>query len=118
VTSPFRSAPKASDFHPRLAGHDEADDAWRLLHQSLADQSGVLAFKVSEPCSDGPSEEHIAPKALASLDWADLTGDGSDYRAVVVSSSAMVIAFPPGKPVAFTFELQRGLNCRSRCHFA
>ena len=106
----FSERAEASDFLPILdkdayESQDEVDRAWKILHQALADGS-VPAFKISEPFSDDPAgevnEERIAPEALASLDWADLTRDDSDYGTVVVSSSAMVIAFPPGDPMAFT----------------
>jgi len=90
---------QSSDFYPVLDKSDwvdEVDRAWSILRQSLVDGS-VPAFKVSVLCGN---EESVAPEAIASLNWADLTKD--EYGLIVVCSTVMNRVFPSGSdPVAF-----------------
>jgi hypothetical protein len=98
----FAELATSSHFRPLLnrdgwESEDEVDCAWHSLHQSLADGT-VPAIKVSLLCGN---EESIAPEALASLTWDDLT----EYSVTFVCSAAMRRFFPSdGDPAALTSD--------------
>ena len=87
---------KPTHFHPSLTVNpqDGADRAWHELHNSLA-KGCVPAFKIA------PKAEIIPPKDFELFDWTDFTTNDN----IVVSSNAMIAAFPTGgEPVEFTSD--------------